>query len=161
VSLATAEAIRDQILTLIEGITPTSLSGDKFRRYRNEGGADFEEWANRQPTAAFRRVQARQVGEDEPPTVSNTTTEEVKLTIQILVAYSQNARAGSTNALDRDDAINKDWKSINAKVGIYGRGNFSSTNDCTPRGATMTMERGNGIDMMTILAVFTYQRSIS
>src|SRR5690606_24711727 len=39
-ALATAEAIRDRIYNLIEGLTPTT-DATKFRRYRNEWGADF------------------------------------------------------------------------------------------------------------------------
>jgi hypothetical protein len=160
-ALATAEAIRDQILTLVEGITPTSLSGDRFRRYRDEGGADFEEWATKQPAAAFRRVQVRQVGADELPLVSDTLNERVRLRETVRIAYPQNARTGSQNAMDRDDVINQDWLKINYKIGLYGRGNFSSTNDCTPLGAIMEMERGAGVDYLVITADFEYLRLIA
>lgn len=160
-ALATVEAIRDQVYSLLEGVAPTSLSDVKFRRFRNEDGANFEEWAEKNGAAAFRRFQTRQVQTDEPPLVSNTTTERVVLTLVTRVAYPQTHRYGSANAMDRDDVMNQDWKSINYKIGLYGRANFSSSNDCTPIGATMEMERSGRIDYLVITARFEYERQIA
>ena len=67
-ALATAESIRDRIYALIEALTPTALSADKFRRYRNESGADFDAWAEKTASGAFRRFQVRETGDDESPT---------------------------------------------------------------------------------------------
>jgi hypothetical protein len=161
VSTATAEAIRDQCYSLVEAITPTSLVPDKFRRYRNEGDADFQAWAESVPTAALRRFQIRQRGADEPPTVSNTTTERVTLMLEIRIAYPQTHRYGAANGMDRDDVMNDDWKLINRKIGLYGRGNFSSGNDCTPMGATMEMDRSGGVDYLVVSARFEYERVIA
>ncbi len=160
-ALATVEAIRDQCCTLVEAITPTSLSSDKFRRWRNEGNADFVDAMEKNPTAAFRRFQIRQRGTDELPLVSDTTTERIELTLEWRGAYPQSARYGNANAMDRDDVINQDWKSINYKIGLYGRGNFSSTNDCTPLGATMEMDHGAGVDYLVLTVRFEYERSVA
>jgi len=157
-SLATAEAIRDRIYTLIESIAPTSLP-DKFRRYRNEDGADFQEWAESKPTAAFRRFQVRETGDDEPPSVSIVTQEMVRVRFAIAIAYPQTHRYGSGNAMDRDDVINQDWLKINYAIGLYGRANFSSTNDCTPLGAVKTRESGGTMDYLVVTADYEYLRA--
>jgi len=160
-ALATVEAIRDRIYTLVESLTPTSLSADKFRRFRNEDGADFEDWAETNPSAALRRFQVRQFGTDENPLVSDTTNERIKLRLACRLAYPQTHRYGAANAMDRDDVMNQDWKKINAAIGLYGRGNFSSTHDCTPLGATMELQIGTAIDFMVIEATFEYLRQIA
>ena len=97
-SLATAEAIRDRVYTLIEALTPTSLSSDKFRRYRNEADADFTEWSEANAAAALRRFQVRETGDDEPPLTSAVTEERVRLRLQVQIAYPQTHRYGSANA---------------------------------------------------------------
>jgi hypothetical protein len=158
---ATLEAIRDRVYTLIESLTPTTLSSDKFRRYRNEGGANFPDWAEANPAGAFRRFQVREVGDDELPDVSDTTTERVTATLEITVAYPQTHRTGPANAMDRDDVINQDWKSLNATVGIYGRGNFSSSHDCTPLGCVKSVERAGKVDLLVVRMRVEYLRLIA
>ena len=157
-ALATAEAIRDQIYTLLEALTPTT-DATKFRRYRNEGGADFVAWAEKNPAGAFRRFQVREVGDDIGPDVSDTTQERIRARFEIRIAYPQTHRYGAANAMDRDDVMNQDWKSINYKIGIYGRGNFSSGNDCTPLGCTKTRDIGSGVDFLVIEFSCEYMRS--
>ena len=160
-ALATAAAIRDQVCTLVEALTPVSHSGVKFKRLRNEGNGDAVEWAETRPDACFRRFQARQVGDDEPPLVSDTTTERVTLNIELRVAYPQTGKFGSDNALDRDDVMQEDRKSINEKVGLYGRGNFSSGHDCTPLPGTSSMERGNGVDYLVFQLRYEFLRDVT
>lgn len=160
-SVATLEAIRDRVYTLIESQTPTTLSADKFRRYRNEGGADFPAWVEVNAPGALRRFQVREVGDDELPDVSDTTTERVQATLEILVAYPQNARTGRDNAMDRDDAMNKDWAAINLVCGIYGKSNFSSSNDCVPMGCTKSVERVGKVDLLVVRMRLQYVRSVT
>jgi hypothetical protein len=156
---ATAENIRDRIYALIEALTPISLARDTFRRYRNEDAADFDAWAEKNPAAALRRLQVREVGDDEPPDVSSTTEEQVEVEFEIRIAYPQTARYGAANGMDRDDVLVEDWKRINFAIGMYGRGNFSGTNDCTPLGATKTREQGGKVDYMVVRARYRYSRS--
>lgn len=156
---ATQEAIRDRVYTLIEALSPSLLGSTKFRRYRNEGDADFDAFAEQNPSAALRRFQVREVGDDELPTVSNVTTERVRLKLEIRIAYPQTQRYGSAAGMDRDDVMNADWLKINYAVGLYGRGNFSSTNDCTPLGATKTREQGSNVDYLVVAAEYEYLRS--
>jgi hypothetical protein len=158
VSLATAEAIRDRVYALIESLVPASLAADRFRRYRNEG--DFDEWAEKNIPASFRRFRVREVGDDEPPLTSDTTTERVRLRLEIRMAYPQTSRTGPANAMDRDDAMNADWLAINRTIGIYGRAGFTGANDCTPLGAVKTRESGGRLDYLVMTAEYEYERAI-
>ena len=158
-SLATAEAIRDRVYTLMEAL---AVSGaPKLIRYRNEGGARFDDWAEKNPTACLRRFQVREVGDDAPPETTSASEEYIRLHLEIRIAYPQNHRVGPANAMDRDDMMNADWSLINSAIGIYGRANFSGANDCTPFGATKTREQGAVVDAMVVSAVFGYFRAVS
>lgn len=160
-SLSTIEAIRDRLLTLIESLTPTTLSGNKFLRYRAERDGNLVDWAEKNPGACLRRVSATETGEDEPPDVSSVTEEWVVATVEVRVAYPQTHRYGPDNERDRKDCMNADWKAINYLIGIYGRGNFSGTNDCTPLGAIKSFESSGPIDFLVVRAKFRYTRSIA
>lgn len=153
---ATAEAIRDRCIALIEAIAPTLFTKDAFRRYRNEGKGDFAAWASANAAACRRRFQARDVGDDQTPPVSNLVAEERFLDLQIMVAYPQDSRAGRDNALDRDDVIVGDWKKIDFAIGVYGAGNFSGVNNCTPLGASKTVDRVGDVDFLIIKARYQY-----
>jgi hypothetical protein len=161
-SLSTIEAIRDRLLTLIEAITPTTLSGNKFLRHRAERDGNLVDWAEKNPGACLRRVGAREVGPDEPPTVSNMTEERVIGVLEIRIAYPQTHRYGPDNARDRDDVIREDWKKIKYAIsgdGGAARGNFTGTYDCTPLPATMEFDRGQGVDFMVIRWMCSFVRS--
>ncbi len=155
---ATAENIRDRIKALLEALTPTSLT-TKFISARNEEAADFEEWCEKNPAAAFRRFQVREVGEDGEPDVSNTTEEAVETIFEIRIGYPQTHRYGPQNAMDRDDIAKEDWKLIKQTIGANGRSNFSGSHDCTPLGGERERERGGKIDYSVIRVRFRYQRS--
>ena len=157
-SLATAEAIRDRIMSLIEAITPT-MAKPAFLRYRNEDGADFDAWAEKNPAAALRRFQVREVGDDELPHTSSVLEERVRTRFALRVAYPQTHRYGAANAMDRDDVMNQDWLKINAAVGIYGGANFTGSHDCIPLGAIKSRESGGKIDFLVVAIDVEYLRS--
>jgi len=158
---STQAAIRDRVRVLIEALTPTTLSADKFRSSRNEAGADFQAWAEANPAAALRRFQARFDGSEEPPEVSNTDTDLRHATMVILVAYPHTARYGADQAMDRDDCIDQDWGLINGKVGIYSRAQYSSTHDCTPLGATHEVIRGASVDFLEVRMLLSHFRLVT
>jgi hypothetical protein len=158
----TADAIRDRAIAVIESLTPTKLSGDKFRRYRNDGAGDFVAWAMKNPAGAFRRFQVREYG-DVPPQVSNTDYEERQLVLHVTVAYPQTARTGPDQALDRDDVMERDWKLIDYAIGLYGRQNFIPPNtDAMPLGfKSRELVRADGVDFLVLEEQFTYRRLAS
>lgn len=160
---STQAAIVDRIEALIEALDRTSLIGNRLRASRNEDGADFQEWAEQSDTAALRRFQAIDIGDEDPPEVSNTTTDLRHFTVTILVAYPHTARYGSSQALDRRRVMNEDWGRINgtAGIGIYGRANFSGDYDCTPLGADREVIRGASCDFLEIRARFSYYRNVT
>lgn len=162
---STAAAICDRVRDLIEALVPTKLSRDRFRSYRNEGDADFESWCEAHPTSALRRFQARDDGTEDPPEVSNTLVDMRHFTIVILVAYSQNARYGTDQAMDRDDTMDSDWGLINGTggIGIYGQANFppGAPYYCTALGLEKSRLRGTSVDFIEIRARFSYYRDVT
>lgn len=157
-STATPESIRDRSIVVIEYIDPVYLSGDRFRRWRNEGKGDFR--SSMETAPQLRRFQVRNVGNDSPPLVSTNSFERRLLTLEIVIAYPQTHRAGSENALDRDDIIEQDWVEIDFNLGICGRGNFAGSFDCTPLGCTKEIERGDVCDFLVIRAEYEYERAL-
>ena len=157
-ALASLDQIRDRLLTLVESLTPAAPATPKFLRHRAERDGDLIDWAEKNPAACLRRVSAREVGQDEPPTVSNMTEERVTSVLDVRIAYPQTHRYGADAARDRDDVMRADWKKIKYAIsgdGGAARGNFSTATDgsydCTPLPATMEIERGNaGVDYLVI-----------
>jgi hypothetical protein len=121
----TAEAIRDRIIAVIAGLVPKTVAGDIFRAYRNEGGGDFQAWAEGNATGCRRRFQVRQLRDRRAPDISNTDFEERMATFRILVAYPQTHRDGPGAALDRDDALDSDMMQIEHAIGMCGRANLA------------------------------------
>jgi hypothetical protein len=121
----TAEAIRDRIIAVIAGLVPKTVAGDIFRAYRNEGGGDFQAWAEGNATGCRRRFQVRQLRDRRAPDISNTDFEERMVTFRILVAYPQTHRDGPAAALDRDDALDSDMMQIEHAIGMCGRANLA------------------------------------
>lgn len=121
----TAESIRDRIIDVIEALTPTSLSGDKFRAYRNEG-AGFTDWCESKPVGAFRRFQVLETGSDAPPETSSGVEEERTATFQVVIAYPRTARYGADQGLDRHDVMREDQRLIERAIGMHGKANFTS-----------------------------------
>lgn len=160
-ALSTVEAIRDRVITLIEQVDPVVLTSTRFRRHRNEGGAVFRDVVEKTPAGSLRRFQVRNLGSEDVPSVTNMDFREQLLALEIVVAYPQDHRAGRENAMDRDDMIESDWGEIDMNIGICGRGNFGSTYDCTPMGATKEIERGAVCDFLVIRAEYLFKRALS
>ncbi len=136
------------------------MSGNKFIKHRNEKNGDFLEHSESAAAGAFRRFQVRDLGNDEPPEVSSIDYEEHRLDFQILIAYPHNNRTGPQAAMDRDDAMDADWKLLNFQIGLCGKVNFSSPYaDATPMGASRDRESGENCDFLVITETFIYQRA--
>lgn len=160
-TIVTAENIRDAIYAAVEAMTAVYLAGDRFRRFRNELDADFDAWAEKNPTAALRRFQVREVGDDELPQTSSGLEERVRARFQLRMAYPQTNRYGKECGMDRDDVMNDDWKQINLAVGIYGGATYTGTANAIPLGATKTREQGGKIDYLVIDIDVEYLRATS
>jgi len=158
---STQAAIRDRVKVLIEALPPASLTGDRFKSFLNEKGADFQEACEAQPQGALRRFQARFDGSEDPPEVSNTDTDLRHATMVILIAYPHTARYGADQAMDRDDCIDSDWGQINGIIGIYGRANFTGAHDCTPLGATHEVIRGASVDFLEVRMLLSHYRTVT
>lgn len=121
---ATVEGIRDRMVSVVEALLPSSDSRVRFRAYRNEGTASFQDWAEANPAAARRRFQIRDTGEGQESDVSDATTELRTVTFAILVAYPKTARDGAGQTEDRDATIDADRLMIQHHIGQHGRENF-------------------------------------
>ncbi len=136
----TAESIRERIVTVIEDLTPTSLTGDLYREFRNET-TDFVEWCENSPAGALRRFQARYSGNDDPPETSSVLETEHQRDFTVWVAYPRTARYGADQSLDRDDVIDEDRKQILRAIGMLGKPNFTS-----PYPAATWLSQGENVD---------------
>lgn len=158
--VVTQATIRDRIHTLLEALDLPWDVRTRLRRYRNEGDGDFTTWAEANAAGALRRLQVRADGTEDPPEVSNTDSDMRHCTFIVRVAYPQSGRYGTDGALDRDDVMDQDFGEIEKMIGIYGRGWFFSTHDCTPLGALKETEVGAGVDFLIVRARFSYYRSV-
>lgn len=163
----TTAAIRDRIYTAIEALTPRLLSGDRFRRSRNEGQANFISECESRIGGAYRRFQVRELDGSEQPEVSNTDYERRVVGFRVLVAYPQNARTGPDQAMDRDDTADDDFFLINNVIGIDGKSNFTYATapiaipDATPLGAVKEARlEGANCDYLVIGMRFLYIRNV-
>lgn len=160
----TPGAIRDRIYAVIEGLTPRSLTSDRFVRYRNELGADFSKWALAHPAACRRRFQVRKSGDVREAEVSNSDIEERRVTFKVLRAYPQTHRDGPDAAMDRDDAIDDDSDQIEYAIGMTGRANFAYPTYPDACWVEQTMPETDdldGVDIVEMTFSYLYKRARS
>lgn len=157
----TPQAIRDRAIAVIEALVPTSDTGVKFRAFRNEGAADLQDWAEKNPAACRRRFQVRTVGNTFSPPISNTDSEEHQVTLNVLVSYPQTGRDGKKQALDRDDTLDEDAFQIDKAIGMLGRANFSYPypDACWIEGAPIARIVGVAVDFIEFVLTYIYRRT--
>lgn len=159
---ATQASIRDRIMDLLEAFDPQTEIRVKLRRHRNEDDGDFLAWCESNPTACFRRFQV----DDESyagPESSNTDVDMRETIMRISVAYPHGQRFGNAGATARRTVIEQDFGEIEKLVGIYARAWYFNSHDCTPLGIgepQFTIERGNGFDILSMSARFSYYRYV-
>jgi hypothetical protein len=157
----TIELLRDYIISLIEAIVPTVHSAIRFERFLDEGVANFQNWAEKNPPGALRRFQVRDTGKRIPPDVSNTTVEGRFVEFEITIAYPQTSRFGINAARDRDDAAELDEFLIEQAVGMNGYQNFTGAS--VPNAAWVDGQFdprivGAGVDFVLMRATYRYWR---
>ena len=162
----TIESIRDRIIAVIEGLTPSHLANTRFVRYRNEGRGDFVAWSDEEPSKSLRRFQVRDLGLDQPPAITNSDISEDEAVFEIRIAYGMQNRYGKYGALDRDDIMREDQYRVEQAVGLCGRANFIPPNpDACWRSEGRSGERsrtvridGESVTWIVITQVMTFQR---
>lgn len=154
----TPEALRDQMIAVIKAILPRAESGQPFKPFTNELGANFQEWAEGHADACFRHFQVRATGETDVPTISNTDIEEQTATFLVRVAYPQSNRWGGSNALDRDDVMDRDAQQINRAIGMAGGANFVGMDACWIRGGVEPRVEGAGVDFLELRLTYIFMR---
>lgn len=121
----TAIAIRDLHASLIEAITPASESRTSFRKHRDE--MPFEEWVASNPNAALRRFSIYEDGYRRAPPISNAGVEYRYCALEIMVAYPNNFRYGSSNRSDQEALMVQDAELVEDAIGLRGFANFSDS----------------------------------
>jgi hypothetical protein len=121
----TAAAIRSACLSTIEGLTPRSLSSDRFERHREDrsGGATFEEWLVTSHNQ-MRRFSLFDTGVRMPPAVSNADIIRDQVIFTLYVAYPVTNRYGIDGGRSLEDVIDEDQRQIDHAIGLHGSGNI-------------------------------------
>ena len=114
----TAKTIRDTIIGLIEDRVPAIHSGQRFRAHRQE--IPFRDSAEAQPASCLRRFSVDFLGSTEPPAVNDTLVQEVRDTIEIVIAYPNDGRHGALHLHGLADVIADDARLIEKTVGPPG-----------------------------------------
>lgn len=160
--MATTEAaIRNRMIDVIRELVPASLSDHRFREMPNEAGADPFQWAIDNPLAAFRAYQVRTSGGSDLPIASDPDVEEWIVTLTIVVAYPQDARAGDGQALSRDDVYEEDKFQIDKATGRLARANFSAPYPDAVWKESRIEERDRraGVDFLVLTHTLFYLRT--
>ncbi len=123
----TQAAIRDSMIASVRGLTPTYHAAEKFRQHRDR--LDLRAWAAQNPASCLRLFSVRFVADLEPPTVSDTESEMVTRSIEVVVAYPADGRHGKDLELrDLDDVIEEDLRMIDDTIGTNGFAHLAGTN---------------------------------
>lgn len=123
----TPAAIRNAAAGLIDSITPAIHAGKGFVRYRQQKPG-LRAWAEAHPGECLRRFSVSFLRDVQPPAVNDTLVQEVSDTLEIVVAYPNDARHNTANGTDMDgleDVILDDLKRIEARVGPPGYATFA------------------------------------
>ncbi len=116
--------IRDQMVAVLEGATPTSGSGQKFRAHRDE--VDFFDWCGTNKAAAFRRFEVRGGTSFEGPEISNTDVEWHRVPMTVTVAYPLEwGKYGAKNRASLEKVVEQDIHQIDDLIGLRGMANWT------------------------------------
>lgn len=160
--VATQGTIRDRIFDLLEALDLVTETRTKLRRYRNEGDGEFTTWCEAHTSACLRRFQVEDFSVGGPQS-SNVDTDMRWCEMVITVAYPHGQRFGDQGATARRTVIEQDFGEIEKLVGIYGRGWFFHSHDCTPLGLgepQFEIQKNAGFDLLVIRAQFSYWRAV-
>ena len=119
----TFSLVRANQVTQIHAVTPTLLSNVPFRLA--EDTVPFEEWAEKQSSACFRRFTIQNNLNYTSPLVSNTDLEIHRVNCTLLVAYPLTLGTyGLENYRSLDDLIESDIFQLDTAIGTRGYLNY-------------------------------------
>lgn len=158
----TREAIRENMVTLIEALAPTTSSDVPFRVERGE--RDFRTWAEANEAAALRRFSVRFVGQPSPPVISDTLTELVEQdAVEVLIAYpKQYGKYGQGNNRALDDVLDEDVQQIDGQSGVSHNNSgdwVSGQHNCLRIEATVEDDPDAKVVIARLLYSIDYYRS--
>jgi len=121
----TVEAIRDNMITLVEALSPGSRARSKFKVNRSVE-EDFTEWAEEHSSSCLRRFAIRDTGGYELPEVSDHQEERIRANLEVLVAYPRKmpSIAGGDGKRDLYDMIRQDMHQIDTAIGHRGQASY-------------------------------------
>lgn len=156
----TADLIRDRIVEILEGLTPSRLQ-TRFREFRNEGDAAFLDHCEDNPSGALRRFQVRHDGQLGIPEVSNTDFEERRGHFVLQIAYPNDGRAGSKQAISRDELISLDLDQLEQAIGLYSRANFTPPHpDAIWRDWSSSRSTLDACTYLTVEVTYAFNRAL-
>ena len=121
----TLEAIRNQQVSTLEGLTPTSDTSVKYEAHREETA--FGDFIEDRPDASLRRFSIIYAGTIEPAEVHDEQVRREHVAQSLEIAYpKQWGRYGSENIRDAEDLIMEDKRQIEDAIGIAGSSNYVS-----------------------------------
>ena len=146
------------MIVLVQALTPTTLSSDRFLAHR-EGG-DLRTWAEAHPTACLRRFSIRNLGDCAPAVVSDTRVEETSDTFEVVIAYAPNGRHGPNFLTEVDKAIESDQTQVHKTIGPPGYASLTATATVMHQDG-FSREDGNGVTFSVIRYAVAWYRSLS
>lgn len=140
----TATAIRDAMLTAAEALTPTSLSGTRFRRHREE--VPIRDFANQNPLAAFRYISILDTFDFEEPRMSDLVNEEVWTTFEVVVAYPSAGKGlfGARQELSMQTVMEQDIHKLRHAIGANG---YATLDASVGTAAATVVEDGPSVEI--------------
>ena len=126
-STTTYPLIRDNMITLLEALTPTRGADTKFAR--DEQSVDMLLKAESNPQGCFRRFSIRRetIRDDASTGATDCLIEQVTDKALLVIAYPHYfGLAGEDNLRDLDDLINEDAEQIRQTIGDLGSANYLS-----------------------------------
>ncbi len=118
-STTTFNLIRSQFTVLMESLIPTSNTGVRFRRHRDE--KDFFDWCGENKSASWRRFEVRGGMSYEGPEITNTDLEFHRMPASVTVAYPLEwGKYGGSNRASLEKVVEEDMHAIDDTLGLRG-----------------------------------------
>ena len=154
----TFQAIRDNQITLIEALTPSTFATRLYRRFPAE--QELDTWADANPAACFRKFDIINSHDSLPPEASNTDVEIREQGLVVAIAYAHDFGAfGEENKLELDDIIEQDKYQIDDTIGLRGYTNYvSSQRKCALSGSVLVRQERTSI--LVLSYAINYVRTV-